>query len=521
MLTGPPRARRVPAHRGGQLGDTVARRDRDEPRALLREGRGERQDQPVRVALLGVALDLGQQAHGRDRDAVGPDARAAGIAQDAGRLDHRLVVLERLALALEHDARERALGRLAADREHLLDDLPGLEVAQEAQPAGLAEAAAEGAADLRRDAHAEARPLERDAHGLEHAAVRERNRYLTNGSSALRRRSTTSAGRGGSPAASSAAWAFESPRTPVEVVAVLSDDAVDDAAGDARGRARAGRGQGLGRLAAQVRHRHPPMLAGPPEPAARVERASWRPVQAGAARGRLRSAACAAGRGPRPPPRSRRCAAPTPSTLSPSRTSRPSITATGRPSCWLIALSGSSAAGGAAGGGGSVPSVAASGGPPGTGRASSPRGGAAAGARPCPARPAGRRSGRRCGRRPAGVRRRRRPARERLAEPPGDGQEGEERGRGERDGEHAGPALPPRGPTPPRARPARPRPCPAPASSASRIRLTAALRPRPTSAGPRDSAKRAMRVRGPSTPSLTRRASRWKRLTAAARSGSA
>ena len=83
---------------------------------------------------------MGSTPDGRDRDAVAAHARAAGIAQHLRGADHVVVVLEGLALALEHDARDRPLRRLAADGEHLLDHLPGLEVAREAEPARLAEA---------------------------------------------------------------------------------------------------------------------------------------------------------------------------------------------------------------------------------------------------------------------------------------------------------------------------------------------------------------------------------------------
>ena len=93
------------------------------------------------------------------------------MAQDLGRPDHVVVVLEGLALALEHHAGHRPLGSLAADGQDLLHDLPGLEVALETQPAGLAELAAEGAARLRRDADAPSGPLQRDPHRLEDAAV--------------------------------------------------------------------------------------------------------------------------------------------------------------------------------------------------------------------------------------------------------------------------------------------------------------------------------------------------------------
>ena len=59
-----------------------------------------------------------------------------------------------------------------AHQAHLLDDLPGLQVAREAEPPGRAERARQRAPRLRADARAEApRALERDAHGLDDVAV--------------------------------------------------------------------------------------------------------------------------------------------------------------------------------------------------------------------------------------------------------------------------------------------------------------------------------------------------------------
>ncbi len=81
----PPARGGVAAHGGGELGDGVARGDGNEPLALLGEGRGQRQDQAVGVALRGVALDLRQETHRRDRDAVGADPRARGVAEDRAR----------------------------------------------------------------------------------------------------------------------------------------------------------------------------------------------------------------------------------------------------------------------------------------------------------------------------------------------------------------------------------------------------------------------------------------------------
>ena len=103
------------------------------------------------------------------------------MAQDVGRGHDVLVVLEGFALALEDHAGDRALGRFTAHAQHLVDDLPGLEVPLEAHAAGFAERALEGAARLRGHANGESRQLERNAHSLEDAAVARAKEVLHEG----------------------------------------------------------------------------------------------------------------------------------------------------------------------------------------------------------------------------------------------------------------------------------------------------------------------------------------------------
>ena len=246
----------VPAHGGRELRDAVARGDRHERLALLGEGRGQREDQPVRMALLGVALDLRQQADGRDRDAVAADARSARVAQDTRGPHHVVVVLERLALALEHDAGHGPFRRLAPHAQHLLDHLPGLEVAREAEPSRLAEAAGERAADLRGDADAEARLLERDAHGLEDAAVARAEQVLDERVDVAAPPVDDLQPLAAPALAQLARERLRQPRHGVELVPVLPDQAVHDAARHRQREPRERRDERLGRVAAEVGRLH-------------------------------------------------------------------------------------------------------------------------------------------------------------------------------------------------------------------------------------------------------------------------
>ena len=83
-----------------------------------------------------------------------PEPEPARIGQGGDRLEHPVEVEQRLAHAHEHDVGQAlAVGRQAAGRgADLVDDLGGLEVAGEAELAGRAERAADGAAGLARDA---------------------------------------------------------------------------------------------------------------------------------------------------------------------------------------------------------------------------------------------------------------------------------------------------------------------------------------------------------------------------------
>ncbi len=147
----------------------------------LRDGGGEGEDEPVGVALVGIAQDGGQDSHRRYRDVATGDASARWCGEDGGGAHDVVVVEKRLALALEHDARHRPLGRIAPDGQDLLDHLPRLEVAGEAEPARLAEGAAQSASHLRRHAQAEARFLQGDADRLEGVAVRCTKEVLDEG----------------------------------------------------------------------------------------------------------------------------------------------------------------------------------------------------------------------------------------------------------------------------------------------------------------------------------------------------
>ena len=243
---------RVAAHGGGECLDVVARVDRNEARTFFGEGRRQGQDQPVGMAFLRVALDLGQEADGRDRDAVSPDVGAAGVAQEGGGPDHVLVVLEGLALALEHDAGDRPLRPLPAHREDLLHDLPGLEVAAEARAPGLAEVAAERAADLGGHADAPPRAQERDANRLEHVAVRSPEEVLHEGIDGAASPVHDLEPRRPAPRDDLAAEGRGEAAHAVQVVSVLSHHAPDDAPGEGEVEIGPGRGQALRGVAAEV-----------------------------------------------------------------------------------------------------------------------------------------------------------------------------------------------------------------------------------------------------------------------------
>ena len=162
----------VPPHRAGELGDAIGPRERDELHAFVVDRRRQRQDQPEDVPLARVSLDRGEQANRRDRDRFAPDLEPRRVAQDRRGADHRVVILKRLALALEDDSADRTGGsRIALDLEDLLHHLPRLEIPFEAEAPGLAEGAAEPATRLRRNAHRIARLQERDADRLERYAV--------------------------------------------------------------------------------------------------------------------------------------------------------------------------------------------------------------------------------------------------------------------------------------------------------------------------------------------------------------
>ena len=90
------------------------------------------------------------------------------VGQDGDRLQDAVQVEQRLAHAHEDDVRQVATGRRqpASGMANLVDDLRGLEVAAEAELAGGAEGAADGAARLAGDAQRVALAMDRPADGL-------------------------------------------------------------------------------------------------------------------------------------------------------------------------------------------------------------------------------------------------------------------------------------------------------------------------------------------------------------------
>jgi hypothetical protein len=106
-----------------------------------------------------------------DRDGVAGDAAAARVAEHLRGADHRVVVVEGLALPLEDDARD-APRRLVAHLQQRVDHLPRREVAREPESPRRAEGAAHRAADLRRETDRETTGhVQRNAHRLGERAV--------------------------------------------------------------------------------------------------------------------------------------------------------------------------------------------------------------------------------------------------------------------------------------------------------------------------------------------------------------
>ena len=112
------------------------------------------------------APDAGHDARGRDDDVPRPQAEPARVGQDGHGLQDAVEVQERLAHAHEDDVRQAAAavgGEAAGGVADLVDDLGRLEVAPEAQLAGGAEGAADGAAGLAGDAEGVALAMDRPA----------------------------------------------------------------------------------------------------------------------------------------------------------------------------------------------------------------------------------------------------------------------------------------------------------------------------------------------------------------------
>ena len=139
-----------------QFLDREAAVDRHDPVADLVAGGVERDGQVDPEVLLGEPLDAGHQPHRGDRDAAGREREGLRVGEQAERLHGGRVVGERLTHAHVDDVGDpEARGQPLAGRHHLAHDLPGAQVALEPHRAGVAEGAAEAAADLGGDAERE------------------------------------------------------------------------------------------------------------------------------------------------------------------------------------------------------------------------------------------------------------------------------------------------------------------------------------------------------------------------------
>ncbi len=123
------------------------------------------------------SASVGQDAHRRDRDVTGADGEGRRVIEERQGRGHRRPVEERLAHAHEYDVgRLHGLGR-EQQLAHLPRDFPRLQIALEAHRSGRAEAAAQRAARLRRDAQRPTRPF-RNQHRLDGLSVRQAPQHL-------------------------------------------------------------------------------------------------------------------------------------------------------------------------------------------------------------------------------------------------------------------------------------------------------------------------------------------------------
>ena len=125
--------------------------DRHERRALAGTALREAEHEPERALLVDEPVDRGDDARGRDHDPLRADLAAVRLAEHRRGLVDRGLVEERLPHPHEHDVGDPHAA-VAAELDHLVDDLPRLEVALEAELAGRAERARERAAGLARHA---------------------------------------------------------------------------------------------------------------------------------------------------------------------------------------------------------------------------------------------------------------------------------------------------------------------------------------------------------------------------------
>ncbi len=185
------RQHRREAGRAGVLGGGLEHRlqrvgavDGHERAPPPRHRRAQRDPQPHRRHLPVERADARRQPRRAHGDVAHVDGLRARLREHADGLDDPLDVGERLPHALEEDAvQPRAAGReIGAERPHLLDDLPRLQVAREPHAPRGAERARQRAPHLGADARGEpALALQRDAHRLDDGAVGQAEGILDEG----------------------------------------------------------------------------------------------------------------------------------------------------------------------------------------------------------------------------------------------------------------------------------------------------------------------------------------------------
>ncbi len=176
-----PRALDVPRARGEEVVQGIRPVERHEAIAQLVGGRVQADGQVELQRLRREPVDRrGRPPPSTRRSSARRQPEPRRVVEQATGAERLVVVVERLAHAHEDDVGDPALALGAKDAgevQDLVDDLLGRQVPPQPEPAGGAEAAPDGAADLRRDADGGAARHEHED-GFDRMAVRRREERL-------------------------------------------------------------------------------------------------------------------------------------------------------------------------------------------------------------------------------------------------------------------------------------------------------------------------------------------------------